>query len=115
MLCQAKGASQGRSSRLGAALSPQICESRARAAYISSNKSCARTNWQRWPFCKAFNNSPQASPVLPDRKSTRLNSSHRCISYAVFCLKKKKKKTTQDTVTRKRVTWYWLWTSEYET
>src|SRR5437764_9858368 len=24
-----------------------------------------------------------------DRKSTRLNSSHRCISYAVFCLKKK--------------------------
>src|SRR5437764_10552745 len=27
-----------------------------------------------------------------DRKSTRLNSSHRCISYAVFCLKKKKRK-----------------------
>src|SRR5208337_5045613 len=26
-----------------------------------------------------------------DRNSTRLNSSHRCISYAVFCLKKKKK------------------------
>src|SRR5437762_8022047 len=26
---------------------------------------------------------------FPDRKSTRLNSSHRCISYAVFCLKKK--------------------------
>src|ERR1017187_10109174 len=30
-----------------------------------------------------------------DRKSTRLNSSHRCISYAVFCLKKKKKKIKQ--------------------
>src|SRR2546421_9441948 len=28
----------------------------------------------------------------PDRKSTRLNSSHDQISYAVFCLKKKKKK-----------------------
>src|SRR5574337_1534514 len=27
---------------------------------------------------------------LPDRKSTRLNSSHHSISYAVFCLKKKK-------------------------
>src|SRR5437879_10925581 len=26
--------------------------------------------------------------VIGDRKSTRLNSSHRCISYAVFCLKK---------------------------
>src|SRR5688572_26033207 len=30
--------------------------------------------------------------ALPDRKSTRLNSSHSQISYAVFCLKKKKKK-----------------------
>src|SRR3712207_7381327 len=29
--------------------------------------------------------------LLPDRKSTRLNSSHANISYAVFCLKKKKK------------------------
>src|SRR2546427_6161392 len=29
---------------------------------------------------------------LPDRKSTRLNSSHSQISYAVFCLKKKKKR-----------------------
>src|SRR5437764_10892956 len=29
--------------------------------------------------------------TAPDRKSTRLNSSHRCISYAVFCLKKKNK------------------------
>src|SRR3712207_7960581 len=30
-------------------------------------------------------------PVATDRKSTRLNSSHANISYAVFCLKKKKK------------------------
>src|SRR2546426_9960431 len=30
--------------------------------------------------------------VTPDRKSTRLNSSHLVISYAVFCLKKKTKK-----------------------
>src|SRR5437764_11375612 len=35
--------------------------------------------------------TPTMGGVL-DRKSTRLNSSHRCISYAVFCLKKKKKK-----------------------
>src|SRR5437879_12039856 len=36
--------------------------------------------------------SRSAIPAAPgrDRKSTRLNSSHRCISYAVFCLKKKK-------------------------
>src|SRR3712207_6998693 len=36
---------------------------------------------------------PTGSPsTSPDRKSTRLNSSHANISYAVFCLKKKKKK-----------------------
>src|SRR5207249_5253344 len=32
------------------------------------------------------------APGILDRKSTRLNSSHVSISYAVFCLKKKKKK-----------------------
>src|SRR5258708_26645291 len=33
----------------------------------------------------------------PDRKSTRLNSSHQIISYAVFCLKKKKQKQSHET------------------
>src|SRR5687768_18383646 len=41
----------------------------------------------RWNFTPARRNR------LKDRKSTRLNSSHGYISYAVFCLKKKK--TTQ--------------------
>src|SRR5438034_7304535 len=36
------------------------------------------------------------SPRFRDRKSTRLNSSHTVISYAVFCLKKKKKNNTED-------------------
>src|SRR2546422_1899084 len=34
-------------------------------------------------------------PSKPDRKSTRLNSSHGYISYAVFCLKKKKKRNNK--------------------
>src|SRR5438034_9724327 len=34
----------------------------------------------------------RSTPHRSDRKSTRLNSSHTVISYAVFCLKKKKKK-----------------------
>src|SRR5256886_13307264 len=47
-------------------------------------------------FAIAWSDSPwRAFEVLPgrpqDRKSTRLNSSHSQISYAVFCLKKKKK------------------------
>src|SRR5690242_21395265 len=39
------------------------------------------------PFFKT-----EIEPLKKDRKSTRLNSSHMSISYAVFCLKKKKKK-----------------------
>src|SRR5437879_3111479 len=38
----------------------------------------------------ARNFGVRQSCELRDRKSTRLNSSHRCISYAVFCLKKKR-------------------------
>src|SRR5438309_8142105 len=39
---------------------------------------------------------------LLDRKSTRLNSSHSSISYAVFCLKKKKKLTPRSSYTHAR-------------
>src|SRR5207245_9884932 len=41
-----------------------------------------------------LNGFRQAIEDVRDRKSTRLNSSHGSISYAVFCLKKKKKKIT---------------------
>src|SRR6266436_8119236 len=45
---------------------------------------------------------PRARPgSLGDRKSTRLNSSHGYISYAVFCLKKKKKEKSTDAATKK--------------
>src|SRR5256885_3344627 len=43
-----------------------------------------------------------------DRKSTRLNSSHLVISYAVFCLKKKKKETSIDTWTLQLTPPEWL-------
>src|SRR5258705_1820057 len=38
-----------------------------------------------------------------DRKSTRLNSSHLGISYAVFCLKKKKKHTYRETLSAPQI------------
>src|SRR5450432_4327344 len=38
----------------------------------------------------------------PDRKSTRLNSSHDQISYAVFCLKKKKKLFKRNLIKKKK-------------
>src|SRR5260221_2479058 len=75
-----------------------------------------------FPYTTLFRSHPQACPIAPsrnlrrnhcarqtrtkylssrrkDRKSTRLNSSHTVISYAVFCLKKKKQEDTQYTLT----------------
>src|SRR6202012_6294202 len=49
---------------------------------ISRNQLISGTRAGRRPTCW----------INKDRKSTRLNSSHTVISYAVFCLKKKKKK-----------------------
>src|SRR3712207_8377963 len=43
---------------------------------------------------RLLHDAPLVDEDDPDRKSTRLNSSHANISYAVFCLKKKKKTTT---------------------
>src|SRR5205814_3245851 len=54
-------------------------------------------------FCDVSANpfaSATPNPVL-DRKSTRLNSSHLGISYAVFCLKKKKKLKIHEILTQK--------------
>src|SRR5258708_10438546 len=41
--------------------------------------------------CRSDPNPVDARSTVLDRKSTRLNSSHQIISYAVFCLKKKKR------------------------
>src|SRR5262245_51199804 len=45
---------------------------------------------QRLPFCAAVLTAKKTNRTDADRKSTRLNSSHLGISYAVFCLQKKK-------------------------
>src|SRR2546422_5031452 len=45
-------------------------------------------------FSRQFATLNASASPMRDRKSTRLNSSHGYISYAVFCLKKKKKKNT---------------------
>src|SRR5574337_1662855 len=71
---------------------PEVtCTSRGNPGFPASTRERPRETF--------FNTSPGQSP-LPwlgsndaDRKSTRLNSSHHSISYAVFCLKKKKKTT----------------------
>src|SRR5438552_12884200 len=46
------------------------------------------------PVCVPRRGRGRALLGLLDRKSTRLNSSHQIISYAVFCLKKKKNNNT---------------------
>src|SRR5687768_18038399 len=57
-----------------------------RCAWTSARNSRQRT---------ARDGGPRRRAPRRDRKSTRLNSSHGYISYAVFCLKKKKKTTNQ--------------------
>src|SRR2546422_2401834 len=52
-------------------------------------RSTTATSLVNWFVTQA--RSPDGASTTRDRKSTRLNSSHGYISYAVFCLKKKKK------------------------
>src|ERR1022692_5233366 len=65
------------------------------SATISRGSEGSRSGWAR-VYSRRFAKRELVLPVagengdLPDRKSTRLNSSHLVISYAVFCLKKKK-------------------------
>src|SRR5438128_3204657 len=58
-------------------------------------RTAASSAWVGWkPASSRSNAVPRVAISArggPDRKSTRLNSSHGSISYAVFCLKKKKK------------------------
>src|SRR5258708_31272969 len=64
--------------------------------------STANTSPSQWPIeSPSQNRTVEGAWEFPsiriDRKSTRLNSSHQIISYAVFCLKKKKR-TAHDTL-----------------
>src|SRR5258708_14689074 len=61
-------------------------------ACCSADDAAARSgSWPgRSPAAHYPDNSDCGSTIPGDRKSTRLNSSHQIISYAVFCLKKKK-------------------------
>src|SRR5687768_18524950 len=61
--------------------------------YTTLFRSChARPGGSRGIGGARLRRSRSAASKARDRKSTRLNSSHGYISYAVFCLKKKKKK-----------------------
>src|SRR5438270_9901009 len=65
------------------------------ALYNSKNLLFAKTDFFP-PFkTEAWKQLAALGDPQVDRKSTRLNSSHSQISYAVFCLKKKKKKPTR--------------------
>src|SRR5438874_10011230 len=64
----------------------------------------AHASWRRRPRRTGCRRSTASSSSTgaPDRKSTRLNSSHVEISYAVFCLKKKKQAVGQELSVRRR-------------
>src|SRR5438045_6133825 len=65
--------------------------SRSRRSRRASARSCAAPREGAIRNRRTRSGGPPCSACPRDRKSTRLNSSHLGISYAVFCLKKKKK------------------------
>src|SRR2546427_5710807 len=75
-----------------------------------TNCGTGSSNWQMGTRCRAGMEKPRRSTpaasdkarLATDRKSTRLNSSHSQISYAVFCLKKKKQSHPKDKENRLR-------------
>src|SRR5437667_8607191 len=74
---------------------PSLAASRTPASGQAETPARRRpTSHARTSCCQ--NCYPPAGDSPGDRKSTRLNSSHITISYAVFCLKKKKKKQTKE-------------------
>src|SRR5256886_7273165 len=71
----------------------------------TQNGSFASSCWRKTRIGSLYFDGPLLSPSTTDRKSTRLNSSHSQISYAVFCLKKKKKLYHIDILTASRRLW----------
>src|SRR5438094_1784173 len=80
------GASRG----IGRAIAAELARQGAKVIGTATSEAGA----QKVPgIGKVLNVRDAAQCAASDRKSTRLNSSHRTISYAVFCLKKKKVQT----------------------
>src|SRR2546430_11374501 len=74
----------------------------------SSSGGSNRLDSGGWP-CRVGGPGRGTGVTFPDRKSTRLNSSHSQISYAVFCLKKKKKVKSRCTVQYTVYSWITLY------
>src|SRR5690349_22565096 len=70
-------------------------EHQAFESVLADAPAVQRHGYSQAQSCRRRNAVP--GKARQDRKSTRLNSSHVEISYAVFCLKKKKKNTTDQT------------------
>src|SRR2546422_3464530 len=67
------------------------CDHVSRATNLRRRPSCGKQQDQNWVRSESYiRGGFGALDQKRDRKSTRLNSSHGYISYAVFCLKKKK-------------------------
>src|SRR5690625_6912787 len=82
-------------------ISEALNEFKIRASYGSTGNDLDVDNEKITPFSYLYKYENSSGYML-DRKSTRLNSSHVAISYAVFCLKKKKNKLLTKNTSRTR-------------
>src|SRR5438552_5397172 len=91
-LTSALGLSRHRGGCLPSALYPLAVVLSRSVGSAAVGFSCGSKNYRRHECAQVQRqlNRSAGTPIELDRKSTRLNSSHQIISYAVFCLKKKK-------------------------
>src|SRR5437879_8117790 len=99
-----KNSATSRSVPLRQACAPSVPGIAVNMGWIQATGTCSSNSLEEPAVSQGgytparFTEQPEHHPLMyeeqdndgSDRKSTRLNSSHRCISYAVFCLKKKK-------------------------
>src|SRR5438045_8327037 len=79
------------------------CPARLSRALLRERHRSRAWRLDQRPGKRPAQSSKRAEPGDPeDRKSTRLNSSHLGISYAVFCLKKKKNKNTTKSIAKQQ-------------
>src|SRR3989449_8476771 len=88
----------GRAQRPLVYLAPDVSCETQRAAVAIADRLGALLDSPTGEIAAGILASQRRGGAGADRKSTRLNSSHGYISYSVFCLKKKKKKTHKDNI-----------------
>src|SRR5437899_6362204 len=79
---------------IGGSIAFELAQEKLRVLVLDRQAPGQEASWAAAGMLSPSPENPDSIPLV-DRKSTRLNSSHLGISYAVFCLKEKKRPSTR--------------------